>query len=98
MKHLILLVLSIAAGGCARTSGGESVAIYRWNTTPVVVTAPLAGRYVLLAAGNEEPKAEVDVKQGEPLGFRRETPDSITAVAGQRTFKVADADLVWRRK
>ena len=94
----MLLVLSIAAGGCARTSGGESVAIHRWNTTPVLVTAPLAGRYALLAAGDDKPKAEVDVKQGDPLGFRRDAPDSITVVAGQRTFKLPDTDLVWRRK
>jgi hypothetical protein len=54
---------------------------------------------VLIAAGEERPRAEVELKQGEPLGFKRgETPGSITAVAGGKTFKVGDTDLVWRRK
>ena len=97
MKQIVMLVL-LGVGGCARTSGGESVAIYKWNTNPIVVTAPLSGRYVLLAAGEEEPRAEVELKQGEPLGFRREGPDAMLAVAGQRTFKVPDKDLLWRRR
>lgn len=97
MKQFLMLA-ALVVGGCAKTSGGESVAIYRWNTQPVMVTAPLAGRYVLIAAGEEEPRAEVDLKQGEPLGFKPGSPGTVSAVAGGKTFKVGDVDMVWRRK
>jgi hypothetical protein len=85
----ILIVLAtasvpFAATGCGSQSG-KTIMTQGANAEPIMGTAPEPGEYKLYTAFSPNPTTTVNLKEGDPLGFRRTDNGQIEAVAGTQT-------------
>ncbi|MGH7179378.1 MAG: hypothetical protein ACREJC_18520 [Tepidisphaeraceae bacterium] len=98
-SSLIAMSLLISCIGCASAGSREIVAQYGRGKPAEVVPAPADGRYALFDRIDTNPiLPAVALRKGQPIGFRKDTPNRVTAVAGADELTLQDGTYVWRRR
>ena len=89
-----------AAPGCASWfARGDTIVSYRQGDAPQPREAPGDGEYSLHNMfGNVAALRTAPLRRGDPLGFRKEKPDEVVAVAGDWEYVLSDGNYVWKRK
>jgi hypothetical protein len=102
-RLFVLVVLSgslSAVPGCASWfAKGDTIVSYRQGDSPQPREAPGDGEYSLHNMfGNVAALRTVSLQRGDALGFRKEKPEEVVAVAGDREYVLTDGNYVWKRK
>src|SRR4051794_16987784 len=97
---VVSLCAALACGlvaGCG-AQAGSTVMTQGARSAPVMGTAPETGRYALYTAFSANPTKVVDLREGDPLGFRKTADGRIEAVAGDQTnvLSGATAQAYWK--
>ncbi len=87
LKSMILsasLVVGMFLIGCG-AQGGRTIMTQGGNANPVAGTAPETGTYALYTSFSPNPTMTVELKEGDPLGFRRTGDGKLEAFGGEET-------------
>lgn len=97
MKPSILLLVALLLSGCYSPSG-ETLIRYERDGAAHQMLAPEDAEYALYARNDpSKPKRVVNLKRGEPLGFKRYTDGGLGAVAGDKEYPLGPSSYVWKR-
>jgi hypothetical protein len=96
----VLSTTMTAAPGCASwLAKGETVVGYRRGDTPELQEAPSDGEYALHNMyGNATALRTRPLRKGDTVGFRKEKPQEVVAVAGDWEYVLTDGNYVWKRR
>lgn len=99
----LLLALTPVVAGAALLAGcgaqaGRTIMTQGANAEPVMGTAPQSGEYMLFTAASPNPTSTVQVKEGDPLGFRKADDGHWIAIAGNQNFDMphGTAQMYWK--
>lgn len=98
-RSAIVLAALLFAAGCG-SQEGETIFTAGPGTDQVGGTAPKGGTYKLYTAASPNPTITVNVKEGDPLGFRKTADGKIQAFYNDKTydFDKATAQVYWKHQ
>ena len=96
---IVALVAFLVCAGCGAQSG-ETIMTQGPTADPVMGTAPEDGTYQLYTAFAANPTTTVELKEGDPLGFRKSDSGRIVAIAGDQSVELGatTTQAYWKRK
>jgi len=96
---ILAALLSISMSGCGTMRGGETVVKFDANQHPILSEVRSSGTYQLFATTDFNPQVTVDLKEGDPLGFKTGETGQVIAVAGSRELPLkSNSTYYWKRK
>jgi hypothetical protein len=92
-----LMVALAMLPGCG-TQAGKTIVTQGANSDPVMATAPQTGEYMLFTAASPNATSTVQLKEGDPLGFRKAEDGHWVGVAGSQSFDLpkGTAQAYWK--
>jgi hypothetical protein len=98
MLRSIALMALLAIGmlsGCAMVQRGTTIAKWESGTkNDLVLKALDDGKYALLKGSDYKPQFIVELRRGDPIGFRR-AGDKVIAVWGNDSRELEDGKYYW---
>jgi hypothetical protein len=84
MLFIVTAGVPMAMTGCG-AQAGKTIMTQGANAEPIMGVAPETGEYKLYTSMSPNPTTTVNLKEGEPLGWRRTPEGQLEAVAGTQT-------------
>jgi hypothetical protein len=99
LKLAAVLFALAALTGCG-AQGGKTIYTQGANAAPVMGSAPQAGVYQLYTTLSPNPTTTVRLKEGDPLGFRKNADGLMEAIAGDQVIDLpkGTAQAYWKLK